>query len=71
MAPHTPTWHFDQIDADDPRRASALEAAPSPVALAEAVTRTFSTALTSGNVRIGLEVAGSKTGPDLGNVSIQ
>jgi hypothetical protein len=31
------------------------------VALAEAITRTFSTALTSGNVRIGLEEAGSNS----------
>jgi hypothetical protein len=52
---NTSNWQFSRIVADDPQRASRLEAAPSSADLAEAIISTFSTALTSSNVRIGLE----------------
>jgi hypothetical protein len=61
MEPYTPLWQFDEIVKDDPARASALEAAPSSAALAEALTDTFSAALTSGHVRFGLEEARSNS----------
>jgi hypothetical protein len=55
MSLETLQWQFAEIAKTDPQRAVMLEAAPSSDALEDMVAVAFSTALTSGNVHLGME----------------
>jgi hypothetical protein len=61
MVRPSPAWSFKELEQQDPSRAAMLECAPSPKAVADAITDKFCAAVITKELRIGLEEASANS----------